>query len=161
MSENKPALMSIIKSDRWANLAMRIPLIFIVVLFIMAFMESLSGNAYSYFSTEPGSVPSLVYFTAASVIFGAPVLFWRYKYFTRLFERGEAVEGIITSAYFRGRNGFIEFSFNHRGKETRYYNSVFRNKRALLMKEGDRVTILIMDGNPEKSHIRELLVQDS
>lgn len=158
MSTNSPSLMSIIKSDRWANLAMRIPLIFIVVLFIMTLMESLSGNTYSYFSTEPGSVPSLVYFTAASVIFGAPVLFWRYKYFTKLFERGEAVEGVITSAYFRGRNGFIEFSFNHMGRETRYYNSVFRNSRAMLMKEGDRVTILIMDRNPEKSHIRELLV---
>ena len=68
------------------------------------------------------------------------------------------MDGIITSAYFRGKNGFIEFSFNHMGKETRYYNSVFRNKKAFSMKEGDKVTILIMGNNPEKSHIKELLV---
>jgi hypothetical protein len=158
MLKEKPALMSIIKSDRWANLTMRIPLIFITVLFIMALVESFSGNAYSYFSTEPGSVPSLVYFTAASIILSIPLLLWRYKYFIRLFNTGESVEGIVTSVYFRGRNGFVEYSFNHMDKETRYFNSVFRNSRAMSMKEGDSVTILIMDGNPEKSHIKELLV---
>lgn len=158
LHNEKPAIISITKSDRWANLAIRIPVIFIVILFIMALVESLSGNAYSYFSTEPGSVPSLVYFTAASIIFGTPILFWRYKYFIKLFETGETIDGVITTVYFRRRNGFIEFSFNYMGKETKYYNSVFRNNRALSMKEGDKVTIIIMNGNPEKSYIKELLV---
>lgn len=158
LQKETPSIISITKSDRWANLAIRIPIIFIVVLFVMALVESFSGNSYSYFSTEQGSVPSLVYFTAASLVFCAPLLFWRYRYFVKLFKTGQISEGVINTVYFRGKNGFIEFSFKHMGKETKYYNSVFRNTRALSMKEGDRVTILLMDGNPEKSHIKELLV---
>ncbi len=154
----KPAIASIIKSDRWANLAVRIPVIFIVVLFIMVVVKSLSGNAYSYFSTEPGSTPSLVYLTAASVVLAIPILFWRYGYFVKLFKTGQTVEGIISAVYFRRKNGFIEFSFNYMGEEKRYYNSVFSNTRAFSMEEGDRVTIIISDDNPEKSHIKELLV---
>lgn len=158
LHNEKPAFTSIIKSDRWANLAIRIPLVFIVVFFIMVMVESLSGDAYSYFSTEPGSIPSLVYLTAASIIFGIPILLWRYRYFIKLFKTGQTVEGVITTVYFRRKNGFIEFSFNYMEEEKRYYNSVFSNTRALSMKEGDKVTIIILDGNPEKSHIKELLV---
>ena len=156
--KNKPSIISITRSDRWGNLALRIPLIFIVVLGIMFFMESLSGSAFSYFTTEPGSVPSLVYFTAGAVIFSIPVLIWRYRYFLDLFKNGVPFEGVISSIYLRGRNGYIEFSFNHNGKEVKYYNSFFRNAKAREMKKGDRVTILMMDNNHEKTHIKELLV---
>lgn len=158
MQKDKPSIISITRSDRWGNLAIRIPLIFIVVLGIMFFMESLSKDAFSYFTTEPGSIPSLVYFTAAAVIFSIPVLIWRYRYYIEVFEKGAVIEGEITSIYRRGRNGYIEFSFRHNNQEMRYYNSFFRNKYAGSMKEGDMVTILILDDDPEKAHIKELLV---
>ena len=156
--KEKPSIISITRSDRWGNLALRIPFIFIVVLGIMFFMESLSKDSFSYFSTEPGSVPSLVYFTAGAVIFSIPVLIWRYRYYIELFEKGTATEGTVTSIYRRGRNGYIEFSFSCNNREMRYYNSFFRNRQAESMKEGDRVTILMLDNNPEKTHIKELLV---
>ncbi len=156
--KDKPSIISITRSDRWGNLALRIPLIFIVVLGIMFFMESLSGSAFSYFTTEPVSVPSLVYFTAGAVIFSIPVLIWRYRYFLDLFEKGTPFEGVINSVYLRGRNGYIEFSFNHEGREVKYYNSFFRNAKAGKMKKGDKVTILMMDKNHEKTHIKELLI---
>jgi hypothetical protein len=156
--KEKPSLISITRSDRWGNLALRIPFIFIVVLGIMFFMESLSKDNFSYFTTEPGSVPSLVYFTAGAVIISIPVLLWRYRYYMEVFQKGTAVEGVVTSIYRRGRNGYIEFSFRHNNREIKYYNSFFRNKEAGLMKEGDRVTILMLDNDPEKTHIKELLL---
>ncbi len=156
--KEKPSIISITRSDRWGNLALRIPFIFIVVLGIMFFMESLSKDNFSYFTTEPGSVPSLVYFTAGAIIFSIPVLIWRYRYYMEVFEKGIALEGVVTSIYRRGRNGYIEFSFKHNNREMKYYNSFFRNKEAGLMKEGERITILMLDNNPEKTHIKELLV---
>jgi len=157
-SSEKPNLIRIIKSDYLANLSIKIPSIFWIIMAVGLFMNLAGGKGQQYLSFNRESARSLLYFSIGATVLAGPLLFWRYRYFSALFAAGKYSTGKVVNVVFRGSRGYVEYTYTRDGQELRSFNSLFKNDRTGSLKINDPVTVMTDGKNPKKTYIRELFV---
>lgn len=154
----KPKLMRVIKSDYFANLAVKIPTIFWIILLVALFMNLTGGTGRQFISFDKQSSMSLLYLSIGATVLATPLLYWRYRYFSALFAAGKFSVGKVVNVVFRGSRGYVEYTYTRESQEMRSFNSLFKNDRTRSLKVNDPVTVILDEKNPKKTYIRELFV---
>lgn len=93
-------------------------------------------------------------------IIGIPLLVWRIKLISRLFEKGDEVKGSITHIRFNRDRGKIKYEYIYQNQKYQAGNSVFKTGRTKYYQQGDEIVLLVDSENPKKAVIKDLYAKE-
>lgn len=155
----KPSVFRILQSDFMAG----IPVIFMFVMMLMYLI-------LTYFGYMPGigrhgaltseDAPFFLNLAIIAGIIGIPLLVWRIKLISRLFEKGDEVKGSITHIRFNRDRGKIKYEYIYQNQKYQAGNSVFKTGRTKYYQQGDEIVLLVDSENPKKAVIKDLYAKE-
>ena len=143
MPNKKPSLFRIISIDYLSLLSVLFPVVFWIY------------SAYCFF-TQDDSLQLFVLLSIGLSVVGIPLLFWRYRLISAVFDDGVETQGTITGIrFFRGR-GRVDYAYSFQGQKYVSGNSVNRTKSTRALRDGQQVTILIDRNDPKRAFVKEI-----
>lgn len=143
MNKQKPSLMRVISNDYPSLLAALFPIVF------WAF------TAYFYYGGDTSSELFLL-LSIGITLAAAPVLIWRYRLISSVFEDGMETPGTIQSVYFFRGRGRVEYVYMFQGQKYSSGNAVNRTKYTRTLRDGQPVTVFVDPENPKRAFIKEI-----
>lgn len=112
--------------------------------------------ALDQFTHWLGMGDSLIYMTAIAVLVGVPVIFWRARLISSVFEFGwEAEADIIDIGFFRDR-GRVTYVFTIQGQRYQVGNAIMKTRFTKSLQRGQKVKVVAQRDNPQKAFIRDM-----
>lgn len=93
---------------------------------------------------------------AAGLVLGLPILVYRIRSISRLFERAIEVPGRVSKVWFVKDRGRVEYTYSFRGQEFSSGKAVMKNRRTSDLQSGAGVVVIVDPDDPKKSLIRDL-----
>lgn len=144
MEQKTPSFIKIIWTDYTAFLAA----IAIVVTGGMLIFDQLTQQL--------GMGVVLVYMVAVAGVIGLPIVFWRIRLISSVFEFGWEVEAdIIDIGFFRDR-GRVTYVFTIQGERHQVSNAVMKTKFTKALQLGQKVIVVAQRDNPKTAFIRDM-----
>jgi len=143
MQNERPSVFRVIGEDYVSLLSILFPLLFWI---------------YSAFSlyTRDDSSRFFVLLSAVITAVAIPLLLWRYRSISAVFEEGLQAQGTITSIhFFRGR-GRVSYVYTFQGQKYSSGNAINKTKHSRNLEVGQQVTLLIDRNNPQRAFVKEI-----
>lgn len=143
MPNQKPSLFRVISVDYLSLLSVLFPVVFWIY------------SAYCFFAQDD-SLQMFVLLSMGLSLVGIPLLFWRYRLISAVFDDGVEAQGTITGIrFFRGR-GRVDYVYSFQGQKYSSGNSVNRTKSTRALRDGQQVTILIDRNDPKRAFVKDI-----
>lgn len=141
----QPAIVKIISTDYIALLAVLFPIMFWGVYLLLLVWKHYQAVGLFY-----PAIAAVV--TVVSIL----VFIWRIRLFFRIFADGlEARATVSNVSFFRDR-GRLDYVYTHQGQKYASGNMVHKVKKAVALKVGDEVIVILDRNNPKRAYIRDL-----
>ena len=143
MPNQKPSLFRVISVDYLSLLSVLFPIVFWIY------------SAYCFYSGDDSLQIFVLLSTAISIV-AIPLLFWRYRVISSVFDDGIEVQGTLTGVrFFRGR-GRVDYAYSFQGQKFASGNSVNRTRYTKELRDGQQVTILMDRNDPKRAFVKEI-----
>ncbi len=143
MPNQRPALFRVISVDYLCLLSVLFPVVFWIY------------SVYCFYTKNDSSQLFVLLSTGLSLV-GIPLLFWRYRLISAVFDDGIETQGTITGVrFFRGR-GRVDYAYSFQGQKFVSGNSVNRTKSTSALRDGQQVTILMDRNDPQRAFVKEI-----
>ncbi len=136
-----PSIGRILQTDYWAMLSGLAPLIGWVMYAVAL---------YANLRFEPGR---FIWIAVALTVIGIPALVWRISLIRSVFERGVAVDGVITDVGFYRDRGRVEFQYTYEERVLHGGNALHRNARTRRLIAGQAVMVVVDTEKPERAFL--------
>ena len=151
----RPSVFRIMQCDLFAG----IPIIFMLAMMLMYLVIMYFGyipaiGRHDAITSE--DAPFFLNLAIIAGIIGIPLLVWRVKLISNLFEKGDEVKGFITYIGFHRDRGKIKYEYTYQNQKYQAGNSVFKTGRTKYYKQGDEIVLLVDSENPKKAIIKNL-----
>jgi len=143
MQNQRPSLFRIVSTDYSSFLSVIFPVMF-------------DGFTVYFYLSGNDSFSLFLFIAVGVTVIGIPLLIWRYRLITSVFEHGMHSKGIVTRVgFFRGR-GLVEYSYPIQGEEQKASNAISRNSRTRRLRVGQTVDVIVDHIDPKRAFIRDI-----
>jgi len=99
---------------------------------------------------------TLIYITAVVGAIGIPVIFWRVRLISSVFEFGWEVEADITDIVFFRDRGRVTYVFTVQGQKYQVSNTIMKTRFTRSLQRGQKVIVVAQQDNPKTAFIRDM-----
>ncbi len=100
--------------------------------------------------------PTLPVIAGGITFLSIPVLIWRIRRISLMFEDGLEVSATISNVFFFRDRGRVEYTFTYNGQSYITGNALHKVKQTSALKVGDTVTVLFDRNDPRRTCIKDL-----
>lgn len=155
---NKPSFFRIAFTDYYASLAIIVPLVGLGI-FIFTQFTGVTFSRTRGISEVDQNDPFFIYAALVACVACLPILIWRVRNISNLFESGIEADGIVTDmAVNRGR-ARISYRFEADGQSVDLNHMTQYTALVKTLQPGTPVTVLYDSNEPEKGFIKDIFLE--
>jgi len=103
-----------------------------------------------------GMETTFMYMTVVASVIGIPVIFWRVRLISSVFEFGWEVEGDITDIGFFRDRGRVTYVFTVQGQRYQVGNAIMKTRFTKSLQRGQKVIVIARRDDPKIAFLRDM-----
>ena len=111
---------------------------------------------FDQLTQQLGMGTTLIYMTAAAGLIGIPIILWRVRLISSVFEFGWEAEANITDIGFFRDRGRVTYIFTVQGERYQVSNAIMKTRFTKSLQRGQKIIVVAQRDNPKTAFIRDM-----